>query len=155
MGRTGAVEYSARSVYAPSNSSKLDCTEPSFALALFCSRGPSTSSFLSASNQAVDAMAVQYNALSCIPPLHIVLYYLTPAEFRRYSSLTLCPPFPAWGETNDCADGVCSNSSGKGIRLVNRSRSRNPPISRNRRDLGYPFLWDWQLATDHRTGHWS
>lgn len=96
-------------------------------------------------------MAVQYKAVSRIPPLHIVLYSLTPAEFHRYSSLNLCPPFPAWGETNDCADGVCNNSGGRGIRLVNTSRSRNSHVTQNPRDMGHPLLWHWHwhLATDH------
>ena len=49
-------------------------------------------------NYVVAAMSVQYSALSAIPPLHIVLYCLTPPEFRRYSSLTLCLPYPAQGE---------------------------------------------------------
>jgi hypothetical protein len=26
----------------------------------------------------------------------MVFYYLTPAQFGRYSSSNLCPPFPAW-----------------------------------------------------------
>src|SRR5215469_12925988 len=45
-------------------------------------------------------MSVQYSAVSAISPLHIVLYCLTPPEFRRYSSLTLCLPYPARGEKN-------------------------------------------------------
>ena len=65
-------------------------------------------------------MAVQYKAVSCIPPLYIGLYFLTPAEFRRYSSLSLCSPNPVWGERNDRANGVCNKSGGEGIRLVNR-----------------------------------
>ena len=43
-------------------------------------------------------MSVQYNAVVANPTPYIVLYCLTPGKFRRYSSLTLCPPFPAWGE---------------------------------------------------------
>src|SRR5690348_10355958 len=42
-------------------------------------------------------MSVQYNAVMCNPTLYIVLYCLTPPQFHRYSSLTLCPPNPAWG----------------------------------------------------------
>src|SRR5215469_2583159 len=49
-------------------------------------------------------MSVQYNAVSAIPPLHIVLYCLTPPESRRYSSLTLCLPYPARGEENTGGD---------------------------------------------------
>jgi len=45
-------------------------------------------------------MCVQWSAVLGKPPLHMVLYCLTPAEFHRYSSLTLCLPYPAWGENN-------------------------------------------------------
>jgi len=50
------------------------------------------------------AMYVQYNAVESKRILHIVLYCLTPPEFRRYSSLNSCPPYPAWGE--NIAQGV-------------------------------------------------
>jgi hypothetical protein len=68
------------------------------ALALFCSRGSPTSSFLSLENWPGAAMCVQPNAVSCNATQYIVLYCLTPAGFRRYSSFNLCPPCPAWGE---------------------------------------------------------
>ena len=100
-------------------------------------------------------MTVQYKAVSCIPTLYIVLYSLTPAEFRRYSNLNLCPPFPAWGETNDCARGLCNRLDGRGIRLVNRrTLYENPHSWQKRPELGhpqYPVTGNWLLTT----GHWS
>src|SRR5205807_7220936 len=64
-------------------------------------------------------MSVQPSAVGCKPTLHIVLYCLTPPQFHRYSSLTLCSPDPAWGETNDYAQWCGNKSARGGIRLVN------------------------------------
>ena len=96
------------------------CTPSSLALALNCSRGSPT--FVSSRPQIrrSAAMSVQYNAVSSMPPLYIVLYCLTPPEFRRYSSLNLCPRYPAWGGNGDRVDCACNKSDGGGIRLVNR-----------------------------------
>src|SRR5581483_3152971 len=88
-------------------------------------------------------MSVQYKAVSSNPPLHIVLYCVTPPEFRRYSSLTLCPPCPAWGE--------CVEQNGSA-----EDRERHPSREGNlpgkprcgRRQLGPN---DWQLAVDRRS----
>src|SRR5580704_1120009 len=43
-------------------------------------------------------MRVQPSAVICKPTPYMVLYSLTPGQFHRYSSLTLCPPCPARGE---------------------------------------------------------
>src|SRR5579864_180832 len=60
-------------------------------------------------------MSVQLNAVSCKPTLYMVLYCLTPARFHRYSSLTLCPPYPAWGEK--------SYDRGRCMHLMERRRT--------------------------------
>ena len=95
-------------------------------------------------------MAVQYKAVSCIPPLYLVLYCLTPAEFGRYSNLNLCPPFPAWGETNYCARLNCNKPDGRGIRLVNRrTLYENPHFWQKRPEVAPTVPGHWQLAADH------
>jgi len=43
-------------------------------------------------------MCVQPSALARKVTPYMVLYCLTPPQFHRYSSLTLCPPNPAQGE---------------------------------------------------------
>ncbi len=84
---------------------------------------------LHSENCAIAAMSVQYKAVSLNPPLYIVLYCLTPPEFGRYSSLTLCLPYPAWGMASDCSDDAMQqirrkrNPSGKHRRHARKSPS--------------------------------
>src|SRR5580765_6234095 len=74
-------------------------------------------------------MAVQYRAVSAIPPLHIVLYCLTQPEFRRYSSLTLCQPYPARGGNERRSNGSLQRIAGKGNPCSKHGpRIRNPPL---------------------------
>jgi len=104
-----------------------DCDE----LALSCSRGSPTSfpSPLECCMRA--AMSVQYRALIAKPTPYIVLYCLTPRQFGRYSSLTLCPPCPAWGE--DAAQaGPCAE------RKRHPMREGNLPGKYQRRQLNRP-----------------
>ena len=70
-------------------------------------------------NQAFVAMCVQPNAVERKVIPDIVLYLLTPPRFRRYSSLTLCPPRPAQGENRTALACAGNISGGEGIRLVN------------------------------------
>jgi len=108
-------------------------------------------------------MSVQYKAVFPNPPLHIVLYCLTPVEFRRYSSLTLCLPYPAWGENNGESDDASIELGAKGIRVVNTGRwpicvrlprdtmrvsSKNPTPGKTGQQWGTPFIL-WKQATDH------
>ena len=72
-------------------------------------------------------MSVQYSAVTGKPPLYIVLYCLTQARIHRYSSLNLCPPYPAWGENNDGTEDTGIKLDAAGIRLVN---SQDPHFSR-------------------------
>src|ERR1035437_8520351 len=100
-------------------------------------------------------MCVQPNAVARKAIPYMVLYCLTPPQFHRYSSLTLCPPCPAWGEKNDGMDDDCIVFGGGGTRLVNRSsrraRSQNPHVSQRTRNMGHParVFTEWQLATDN------
>ena len=95
-------------------------------------------------------MSVQYSAVLSIPPLYMVLYCLTPPEFDRYSSLNLCPPYPAWGEN------VRQHVRAMG-RVWHPTRERNLPgkqalrganahASQMRRDMRHPIYR--QLITD-------
>src|ERR1700729_1600688 len=54
----------------------------------------------------------------------MVLYCLTPPQFHRYSSLTLCPPRPAWGENSDGPNDKSIVFDSGGICLVNRRSLR-------------------------------
>ena len=71
-------------------------------------------------------MSVQYSAVDGNPTLHMVLYCLTPPEFRRYSSLNLCLPYPArgvragWFWSQNAAARI---ETGSGIFVVNREKS--------------------------------
>ena len=79
----------------------------------FCSRDSPHLVLPSPVKQASAAMCVQPNALGRKAIQYIVLYCLTPARFRRYSSLNLCPPYPAW-------DGI-------GMSMHRFGRRRNLP----------------------------
>src|SRR5258708_22943912 len=90
-------------------------------------------------------MCVQPNALDRKAIQYIVLYCLTPARFRRYSSLNLCPPCPAW-------DGIGLNmhrfrrgGDPPGKQLVHRDPfvGREPTFLKGRQKSGTPH----QLTT--------
>src|SRR5580704_16977328 len=89
-------------------------------------------------------MCVQLNAVARKATPYMVLYYLTPARFRRYSSLNLCPPFPASGEkvTGDVRASIVSFDGG--IRLVNKPvrKMQGPPIPIHRQ-LTTVFTGNW------------
>jgi hypothetical protein len=119
-------------------------------LALSCSRD--SPAFVSSPPEfrRSAAMSVQYKAVSVNPPLYIVLYCLTPPQFHRYSSLTLCSLYPASGENGDRANCACNKSGGGGIRLVNSyAMYENSHFWQNRPEMRHPI--HWQLTT----GQWS
>src|SRR5215471_5166147 len=106
-------------------------------------------------------MSVQYKAVSSIPPLYIVLYCLTPPEFRRYSSLNLCLPHPAGAEHADGARYASIVVAKRGIRVVNSKATAvsgsETPASRTKcqREMGHPDglllpTGHWQLTTGSR-----
>jgi hypothetical protein len=76
-------------------------------------------------NCPIVAMCVQPNAVARKAIPYMVLYCLTPARFHRYSSLTLCPPYPAWGENVAEACIEPFNERPRGISLVN-TRAQAP-----------------------------
>ena len=92
-------------------------------VALSCSRETPTSFSLPLENYLKDrisaAMSAQPNAVARKATPYMVLYCLTPPQFHRYSSLTLCPPPPAWGE-NDV------EKWSKRDRRMHRIDERNP-----------------------------
>jgi hypothetical protein len=95
-------------------------------------------------NHPSAAMCVQPNAVRDKAIPYMVLYCLTPPRFHRYSSLTLCPPPPAWGE-NDVEEWS------KRDRGMHRIDERNPVSkhaypSRPRAEVRQN---DWQPGTDH------
>src|ERR1700722_4504219 len=91
----------------------LHCTLKRLALALSCSRETSRLLPVSTQNYPIAAMSVQPSAVARKAIPYMVLYCLTPPQFHRYSSLTLCPPYPARGE-----------NVGKTVRCI---KGRNPP----------------------------
>ncbi len=123
------------------------------ALALSCSRGSPTFVGPSPVNQALTAMRVQPSGVSGNGTQDIGLYCLTPARCRRYSSLNLCSPCPAWGVKKRRNEGVCIVMARAGIRLVNTrfDRDRGSHFSQNRREVRHPRPVDCRKpATDHR-----
>src|ERR1700730_4346754 len=88
-------------------------------------------------------MRVQPNAVSCKPIPYMVLYCLTPPQFHRYSSLTLCPPYPAGGE-NVAEEWSERDRGTNGIDERNPVSKHARPSSRH----GHARPSDWQLATD-------
>jgi hypothetical protein len=85
-------------------------------------------------NCPTAAMSVQPNAVARKATPYMVLYCLTPPQFPRYSSLTLCPPFPAWGENDRDSVAASIEFPRGGILLVNSfcavESSSPTPISR-------------------------
>jgi hypothetical protein len=65
-------------------------------------------------------MSVQYGEVPSKAIQDIVLYCLTPARFRRYSSLNLCAPSPAGDAVTRVVAGIGIVSELGGILLVNR-----------------------------------
>ena len=128
------------------------CARGWLALALFCSRGSPTSVSSPPEFHSSAAMSVQYNAVASNPTLYIVLYCLTPPQFHRYSSLTLCPPFPAWGdkETQIGSSRECGrhpkrkrNLPGKqcSVSTARRKQSQNPhPVANGATRMGHPKI---------------
>ena len=119
-----------------------------FELALSCSRDAPTSFSTPPKNHSSAAMCVQPSAVALKPIPYMVLYCLTPPQFHRYSSLTLCPPYPAW------AENVAGNWRGRN-RSMHRTEERNPvskhacPGHRhaNARPNDRPFATDnWPLV---------
>src|SRR5208283_3044240 len=95
-------------------------------------------------------MCVQPNAVRGKAIPYMVLYCLTPPRFHRYSSLTLCVPYPAWGVNNDAMVDARIALSAGGICLVNKpsrgARSQNPhPVAKNATRMGQPCD-DWLLV---------
>ena len=86
-------------------------------------------------------MYVQPNAVVRKVTPYMVLYCLTPPQFHRYSSLSLCSPYPAWGVK---LPKHASNGEG-GTLLVNMLRNK---VYTQVQPLGSESS-DWQLATDH------
>ena len=114
----------------------------------FCSRDSPHLVLPSPVKQASAAMCVQPNALGRKAIQYIVLYCLTPARFRRYSSLNLCPPSPSPGEDLVQLRSAVHRFGKGGIRLVNmreRMEKRYPPASPSFSALNIGSL---------ATGHW-
>jgi hypothetical protein len=89
-------------------------------------------------------MCVQPNAVGPKALPYIVLYCLTPAQFHRYSSLTLCTPYPAWGAINDGPHRASIKFGGEESGWLIGNAGENPHVSQMRRDMGHPI--QWQLA---------
>src|SRR5215469_547382 len=83
-----------------------------FSLSRFTPPPPSSSLYC-----VIAASRVQHNVLVHKGAQYMVFSYLTPAGFRRYSSLHLCPPYPA-------RDGIVS--------VRQRFRRRRNPSGKHR-----------------------